>query len=91
MVYQLLFLNWRLLVESSNNKWADIESFKYLYFKEEIKTLKYSVMSVDPSYTAYNDSYVLFYQNSDIELLKIFYHHIIVDQEPKRSKICNNS
>lgn len=57
--------------DPSNNKWADIEEFLNIYiFKEEIKTLKYSVMGVDPSYTAYNDGYVLFYQNSDIEVIE---------------------
>lgn len=64
-------LELEVLGKESDNKWDDIETFLDLYiFKEEIETLKYSVMGVGPAYNAYNDGYVVFYENSNIEVIE---------------------
>lgn len=58
-----------VLGRESKDKWSDIEEYLNFYiFEDEIQTLKYSVMGTQPSYIKNNDGYVLFYQNTDLEV-----------------------
>lgn len=57
--------------KDTDNKWDDIEEFIYTYlFKDEIETMKYTVMGVQPSYQAYNDGYVQFYTNDELAVIE---------------------
>lgn len=56
--------------KASNDKWNNIEEFLETYIFKDIETLKYNVMGVAPSYIAYNDGYVLFYENKDLEVIQ---------------------
>lgn len=60
-----------IMGKENDNTWENVEEFLNFYiFQDEIETMKYRVMGVAPEYIAYNNGYVLFYQNQDLEVIE---------------------